>query len=52
MSDDERIAKWIERDPHKPSKAEAQVKPSFVQVWAIIGYWLSYDGNVDEVARA
>ena len=50
MSDDERIAQYIELNPHKPGLANARLKEYGVAVWALIGYLHAAKGDIARVA--
>jgi uncharacterized protein (DUF433 family) len=52
MTEDELIAKWIEPNPNKPRAEEAVVRDYFISVWAIIGYYDAYHGDIGRVAQA
>lgn len=47
---DELIARYIELDPHKPSRDEARVIGSGVPVWALIPHLQAENGDVETVA--
>ena len=52
QTDEELIAQYIERNPHKPGLDEAWLKDFGVPVWALIGYLnLAVGGDVDRVAK-
>ncbi len=46
------MARWIERNPHKPWLDEARLVKSGVPVWALVGHLRSAGGGVAEAARA
>lgn len=49
--EDDLIARWIEPDPLKASKAEARLVGYGIHLWALVGYWNSF-GDIAEVAAA
>ena len=51
MVDNELIHKYIEPNPNRPGLDEARLRDYGVAVWAIVGYWLGYNGDIDRVAR-
>ena len=51
MTDQDLIARYIERDPYYPGEAEARVNPGWIHVWAIIGELEGLDGDVPAVAE-
>lgn len=44
------IERWIERNPHKPGKANARVREHGVSVWALIGHAQAVRGDSARVA--
>jgi uncharacterized protein (DUF433 family) len=50
MTDDELIAKYIERDPNKPGKSNAVISGYWYHIWVIIGDYLSNGCNTTETA--
>ena len=44
------IERWIERNPHKPGKANARVREHGVSVWALIGHAQAIRGDSAQVA--
>ncbi len=48
--DEQLIEQYIELNPHKPWLAEARLKDYGIAVWALVGYLLAVEGNVDRVA--
>ncbi|HET8629072.1 MAG TPA: hypothetical protein VFL91_16745 [Thermomicrobiales bacterium] len=44
------IARWVERNPHRPGIAEARVVGYGVPVWALAGYLLMVEGDAERVA--
>lgn len=48
---DERVRRYLEPDPHHLGADEVRLKGFYVSVWAIIGYWKAYNGDVAEVAE-
>jgi uncharacterized protein (DUF433 family) len=48
---DELIARYVELDPERPSKANARLKVSHVPVWALAGYSGTVGGDVDRIAE-
>jgi len=45
------IARHIEPNHHRPGLDEARLREHGVSVWALIGYWMGYNGDVDHVVR-
>ncbi|HEY7295148.1 MAG TPA: hypothetical protein VH916_08900 [Dehalococcoidia bacterium] len=50
MTDDDRIAKWIEPNPHKPRMEEAVIRDTLIPVWSLVGYREAYEGHLVRVA--
>jgi uncharacterized protein (DUF433 family) len=51
MSNGDLIQRYIEPNPNRPGLDEARLRDYGVAIWAIIGYWRGYNGDVDRVAR-
>ena len=48
----ELIKRWIEPEPRKQGRAEAQLVKYGVSIWVLIRLWQNVDGDVLEVARS
>jgi uncharacterized protein (DUF433 family) len=51
-ADDALIARYLEPNPNRPGPADWWLKDFGVSVWALVGYWLTVDRDVDRVAAA
>jgi uncharacterized protein (DUF433 family) len=52
VADDELIARWIEPDPHYPTRERAWLRDHSVSVASVVLRWQSLAGDVEAVARA
>lgn len=50
MDEQELIARWIERNPNKPSPDEVVIRDFYVPVWALIGDGAANDDYLEQVA--
>jgi len=50
MNEEELIARWIERNPNKPSPDEVVIRDFYVPVWALIGNGAANKECVEQVA--
>lgn len=50
-TDNDLINQFVELNPNRPGLDDARLSGFGVPVWAVVGYWLGYDGDVDRVAR-
>ena len=48
--EDELIARFIEPPPAGGEPADARVVDAGVHVWALVGYWLAADKDIDRTA--
>jgi uncharacterized protein (DUF433 family) len=51
-ADEALIARYLEPNPNRPGPADWWLKDYGVSVWALVGYWLTVDRDVDRVAAA
>jgi uncharacterized protein (DUF433 family) len=52
LNDADLIARYIEPDPSRPSRAEARLKTSGVPVWALIGQYQATGRDLEAVAAS
>lgn len=51
MTEDELIEKYVEPNPDGRGLDEARLRTHYVNVWAIVGYYEAYEGDISEAAR-
>lgn len=51
LTEDELIARYMEENPHKPSRANYRLVESGTPIWVFIGRYEALNGDAEQIAK-